>query len=134
MGQPAAKQGDQVTAQDVHILMVPVGPIEVPLPFLHTFAGVINNKNDLSSNVNIMGMPAATVDSTATNTPDHVPVVTTGHFLNLPANTAKIRDGSKTVNINGKPAARSGDPADTCNDPGELPVGLVVAVGSVLIG
>jgi len=36
--------------------------------------------------------------------------------------------------INGKPAARNGDRAQTCNDPVDLPVGTVVAVGTVLIG
>jgi uncharacterized Zn-binding protein involved in type VI secretion len=42
--------------------------------------------------------------------------------------------GSATVLFNGKPAARSGDTATTCNDPADLPVGQVVASGSVLIG
>jgi uncharacterized Zn-binding protein involved in type VI secretion len=36
--------------------------------------------------------------------------------------------------INGKPAARNGDTAMTCNDPADLPVGSVVALGTVLIG
>jgi uncharacterized Zn-binding protein involved in type VI secretion len=38
------------------------------------------------------------------------------------------------VNINGKPAARHGDSAMTCNDPVESPEGKVVAAGTVLIG
>jgi len=38
------------------------------------------------------------------------------------------------VRINGKPAARSGDTALTCNDPADLPVGTVVAAGTVRIG
>jgi uncharacterized Zn-binding protein involved in type VI secretion len=38
------------------------------------------------------------------------------------------------VNINGKPAARNGDTAMTCNDPADLPAGTVVAVGTVAIG
>ena len=42
--------------------------------------------------------------------------------------------GSATVKINGKAAARNGDPALTCNDPADAPVGTVVAVGTVLIG
>jgi uncharacterized Zn-binding protein involved in type VI secretion len=36
--------------------------------------------------------------------------------------------------INGKPVARNGDTALTCNDPADLPAGTVVAVGTVLIG
>ena len=64
MGQPAAKQGDQVTAMDTHIVMVPSagGPVPTPLP--HPFTGIIDG--NLSSDVMIMGMPAATVGSTAT--------------------------------------------------------------------
>jgi len=38
------------------------------------------------------------------------------------------------VNINGKPAARLGDTALTCNDPADQPVGQVVAVSTVMIG
>lgn len=33
----------------------------------------------------------------------------------------------------GKPAARMGDTAKTCNDPADLPVGKVIAVGTVMI-
>ena len=36
--------------------------------------------------------------------------------------------------INGKPAARAGDKALTCNDPADLPAGTVIAVGTVMIG
>ncbi len=36
--------------------------------------------------------------------------------------------------INGKQAARNGDTANTCNDPADMPVGTVIAVGTVLIG
>ena len=34
MGQPAAKQGDQVMATDTHIVMIPSpgGPVPTPLP------------------------------------------------------------------------------------------------------
>ena len=71
MGQPAAKQGDQVTAIDTHIVMVPSGPSMVPTPLPHPFTGVING--GLSTDVNILGMPAATVGSTADNTPPHLP-------------------------------------------------------------
>jgi uncharacterized Zn-binding protein involved in type VI secretion len=39
-----------------------------------------------------------------------------------------------TVKINGKMAARMGDTAMTCNDPTDMPVGKVVAVGTVMIG
>ena len=131
MGQPAAKQGDQIVATDTHIVMVPSpgGPVPTPLP--HPFTGIING--GLSSDVKIMGMPAATVDSTADNTPPHIPTPPGTAFQNPPPNKATIKLGSPTVKINGKMAARNGDTATTCNDPVELPVGTVVAVGTVLI-
>lgn len=130
MGQPAAKEGDQVVATDIHIIMIstPGGPVPTPLP--HPFAGMIDG--ELSSDVNIMGKPAATVDSTATNTPPHIPQG--GPFQSPPTDKATIKLGSATVKINGKMAARNGDMAETCNDPADLPVGTVIAVGTVLIG
>jgi uncharacterized Zn-binding protein involved in type VI secretion len=133
VGQPAAKQGDQITATDTHIVMVPAPPgSPVPTPSLHPFAGIING--GLSSDVNIMGMPAATVDSTADNTPPHSPASPGTAFKSPPANKGTIKTGSSTVKINGKMAARNGDTAMTCNDPADLPAGTVVAVGSVFIG
>ncbi|HZH31986.1 MAG TPA: PAAR domain-containing protein [Pyrinomonadaceae bacterium] len=128
MGQPAAKQGDQVTAVDMHLIQPPgpTSPVIVP----HPFSGIIDN--GLSANVNIESRPAATLNSTATNTPPHIPIG--GTFVKPPSNQARITVGSPTVLINNKPAARSGDTALTCNDPVDLPAGTVVAVSTVLIG
>ncbi len=130
MGQPAAKQGDKIMATDTHIIMVPSpgGPVPTPLP--HPFNGVIDG--NLSQNVKIMGRPAATVGSTATNLPPHIPQG--GPFQKPPTNRGQIIVGSPTVFINGKMAARNGDKAMTCNDPVDLPVGTVMAVGTVFIG
>ncbi len=130
MGQPAAKQGDQIVAVDTHIIMIPSpgGPVPTPLP--HPFTGMI--AGGLSANVKIMGMPAATLGSTADNLPPHIPQG--GPFQKPPANKATIMIGSPTVLINGKPAARNGDMALTCNDPVDLPVGKIIAVGTVMIG
>ncbi len=131
MGQPAAKQGDQVMATDTHIILIPAPPgPPVPTPLPNPFVGIIDG--GLSSDVKIMGMPAATVDSTASNTPPHIPPG--GPFQSPPSNKATIKMGSTTVKINGKMAARNGDMAMTCNDPSDLPVGTVMAVGTVLIG
>jgi len=131
VGQPAAKQGDQVVAVDTHIVMVPSpGPVPTPLP--HPFAGIISG--GLSGDVKIMGMAAATVDSTADNTPPHIPTPPGTSFQKPPSNKATIKMGSATVKINGKAAARNGDTAETCNDPSDLPAGTVVAVGTVMIG
>ena len=128
MGQPAAKQGDQILATDIHIVMIPSpgGPVPTPLP--HPFVGIIGGS--LSADVKIMGRPAAVVGSTADNTP-HIPQG--GPFQKPPMNRGQIIMGSPTVFINGKPAARNGDTALTCNDPADLPVGTVVAVGTVMV-
>jgi uncharacterized Zn-binding protein involved in type VI secretion len=82
--------------------------------------------------VTIGGAAAATLTSTATNSPPHIPIG--GTFVVPPSNRATITTGSATVTINGQPAARAGDRARTCNDPVELPVGSVIAAGTVLIG
>ncbi len=130
MGQPAAKQNDQVVATDIHIVMIPSpgGPIPTPLP--HPFIGKLDNA--LSQDVNIEGNPAVVVDSTATNTPSHIPQG--GPFQTPPANKGTVQIGSSTVFINGKPAARNGDTALTCNDPSDMPAGTIIAAGTVFIG
>ena len=130
MAQPAAKEGDQVIGTDIHIVMIPSpgGPVPTPLP--HPFAGQLDGA--LSSDVNIEDKPAAIQGSTATNMPAHIPQG--GPFQKPPADKGEILMGSGTVMINGKPAARNGDTALTCNDPADIPVGTVVAVGTVMIG
>ncbi len=133
MGQPAAKKGDRITATDIHIVLVPAPPAPpVPTPLPHPFAGTINGA--LSGNVNVMGQPAATVDSTAENSPAHIPTPPGTAFQKPPSNKATIKAGSSTVKINGKSAARNGDTAETCNDPADQPIGTVVASGTVMIG
>jgi uncharacterized Zn-binding protein involved in type VI secretion len=129
MGQPAAKQGDQVQAVDIHLIQPPGPTSPVPVPG-HIFNGIINGS--LSADVNIEKRPAATLGSTAVNTPPHIPLG--GSFVIPPTNQATIIMGSASVLINGKPAARMGDTALTCNDPAPLPVGTVIASGTVLIG
>ena len=128
MPQPAAKQGDTITAIDIHLIQPPGTSPPVPVP--HPFNGIIDNS--LSPNVKIEGRPAATLNSTATNTPPHIPIG--GTFVKPPSNQARIVRASATVFINNKPAARAGDTALTCNDPADLPVGTVVALSTVLIG
>ncbi len=134
MGQPAAKQGDQIVAVDTHIVMVPAPPAPpVPTPLPHPFAGQISG--GLSTNVKIMGKPAAVAGSTADNSPSHLPTAPGASFQKPPANKATIQQGSQTVMINHKPAARAGDKALTCYDPSDLPVGTVlVPASTVLIG
>jgi len=126
---PAAKEGDQIVGIDMHMVIVPAMP---PLLLPHPFAGKLNG--GLSSNVKIMGKPAATVGSTADNSPAHVPTTPGTTFQKPPANKGTVKIGSAKVKINGKEAARNGDAAETCNDPADLLVGTVVAAGSVMIG
>jgi uncharacterized Zn-binding protein involved in type VI secretion len=128
---PAAKEGDQIVALDTHIVILPPAP---PQALPHPFAGKLNG--GLSSNVKVMGKPAATVGSTADNSPAHVPTAPGTAFQKPPANKGTVKMGSATVKINGKAAARNGDPAETCNDPADLPVGTVTVTGpgTVLVG
>lgn len=127
MGKPAAKQGDAVTAVDTHLIQPPApsGPFPAPHPFNGTLDA------SLSTNVTVMGMPVAVVGSMATNVP-HLPAG--GSFVVPPLNRAQVAAGSTTVFINGKAAARAGDTATTCDDPGNTPVGTIQAVGTVNIG
>ncbi|MGZ4571052.1 MAG: PAAR domain-containing protein [Blastococcus sp.] len=127
MGQPAAAQGDLVTAGDTHLVVVPPGP---PAPVVLPFTGALTE--GLSPDVRIGGRPAAVVGSGAHNQPPHVPPG--GTFVRPPTNLATVQSGSATVRISGRFAARAGDPALTCNDPVDAPIGKIVAVGTVRIG
>jgi uncharacterized Zn-binding protein involved in type VI secretion len=132
MGQPAAKANDQVIGTDTHIVIVPAGPAQVPTPLPHPFVGKISGGT--VATVKIAGAAAAVVGSTADNGPAHMPTPPGVSFQKPPTNKATIQAGSGTVKIGGKPAARNGDTALTCNDPADAPVGSVVAVGTVFIG
>lgn len=94
-GLPAAKQGDQVMAIDIHIVMIPspAGPVPTPLP--HPFVGMLDG--DLSPSVKIEGKPAATKDSIAHNQPPHIPQG--GPFQKPPSNQGKVMMGSLDVFI-----------------------------------
>lgn len=131
MGQPAAKQGDQIVGTCIHIIMIPAAAgVPVPTPIPHMFMGIVSG--NLSMNVNVMGMPAATLGSTADNTPPHIPMGP-GPFQIPPRNKGLIITGSPTVMVNHKPMARTSDTAMLCADPVDMPVGSVVAVGTVFV-
>lgn len=129
MGQPAARQDDQVTGTDIHLCVPPSGPpVPTPLPFVSLL------KVALSTDVFINGLPAATQDSISNHTPPHIPPPPTT-FSKPPTNQGKVLVGSQTVLVNNKPLARVGDAVMTCNDPVDAPVGTI-ASGSpdVLVG
>ncbi|GAA0944912.1 PAAR domain-containing protein [Virgisporangium aurantiacum] len=129
MGQPAARQNDQVTGTDTHLCVPPSGPpVPTPLPFVSLL------QQALSGDVFINGLPAATQDSISKHTPPHIPPPPMT-FSKPPTNQGKVLVGSQTVLVNNKPLARVGDAVMTCNDPVDAPVGTI-ASGSpnVLVG
>jgi uncharacterized Zn-binding protein involved in type VI secretion len=128
MGPIAAKQGDRVVATDMHLIQPPA-PVP-PSPVPHPFSGPITL--GCVPDVLIEGRAAAVVGSVALNQPPHVPIG--GSFVIPPRNRGTIVQGSATVLIGGQPAARAGDAVSTCNDPVDLPVGHIVAAGTVFIG
>jgi uncharacterized Zn-binding protein involved in type VI secretion len=133
MGQPLAKQGDTITAVDMHLVLVPTpaGPA-IPNPLPHPFNGIING--NLSTDVFVGGVPAATVGSIAINNPPHIPTPPGVSFVIPPTNQATIMMGSATVRINGKMAARNNDTAQSCGDPVPNMNARVIAVGTVMVG
>lgn len=132
MGQPAAKQDDDVIGIDTHIVMVPTpgGPVPTPLP--HPFTGKLGG--ELAATVKIGGKPAATIGSVADNRSAHVATPPGTSFQSPPKDQGTVKTGSGTVKFGGKAAARMGDTVETCNDPGAMPVGSIVASGTVLVG
>lgn len=130
MGQAAAKLGDKIInkpgMQDIHMVVTAILPPPPPVPVMLPFSGII--QGGVSSNVRIMGKPAATVGSTAKNIPPHIPPAGTT-FVIPPTNEGTIISGSMTVKINSKMAARQGDTALTCDDPAPMPVGQVDVPG-----
>jgi uncharacterized Zn-binding protein involved in type VI secretion len=129
VGQPAARQNDQVTGIDTHLCVPPSGPpVPTPLPFVSLLATA------LSTDVFINGLPAATQDSISNHTPPHIPPPPMT-FSKPPTNQGRVLVGSQTVLVNNKPLARVGDAVMTCNDPVDAPVGTI-ASGSpdVLVG
>ena len=131
MGQPAARQGDKVVGVDIHIVLVPSpgGPVPTPLP--HPFSGTITSAT--STDVKIMGMPAATQGSKITNSPPHIFIPPGTSFQKPPTNQGTVQMGSQTVKINGKPAARVGDSCMTCNDPVDAVTTAIVPPGGVTV-
>ena len=137
MPQPAAKMGDCIiNAADIHIVLVPNPGGAVPTAQPFPFKGDITR--NVSPNVRINGRPAATLGSVANNVPPHVP--SSGVFQVPPTNLGRVMQGSRSVRINQKAAARAGDPCETCHDVPpmgpQVPAPLVVVMGlpNVMLG
>jgi uncharacterized Zn-binding protein involved in type VI secretion len=130
MNEAVAKKGDTIEALDVHIETTESGEMAV----LHKFSGPLDQ--DLSRNVYVMSQAVALKGSRASNYPPHVPSPG-GSFKSVPTNQGVVIEGSATVFINGKPVARNGDAAQTCNDVALLSgkqEGRIVARGTVYVG
>jgi uncharacterized Zn-binding protein involved in type VI secretion len=110
MGQAAAKEDDTITAVERHKVLKTDGTVEEM-----TFAFNGKLSHGLSENVKIMGKKAATVGSTAVNSPVHI-VAQGGKFLVEPSNEGRITQGSSMVFFNSKKAARDRDKAKTCDE------------------
>lgn len=130
MGRPLAKQGDTIVGLDTHVVLVssPGGPVPTPMPM--PFSGPLTT--GLSQTVFVDHKPVATVGSGADNAPPHVPLG--GPFQRPPANKATVSQGSATVFIDHKAAARAADPATCCNDPADVDTGHVVAASTTTAG
>src|ERR1043166_9988069 len=105
MGQPAAKANDQVVGVDTHIVMVPSPSGSVPTPLPHPFSGIISGGT--ISSVKIGGQPAAVVDSTADNSPAHLPTPPGVSFQSPPSTQAPIKMGGVTGKLGGREGARA---------------------------
>ena len=126
MGAPAARLNDSVLGFDTHIVMVPSGTGSVPTPIPgHVFSGTLTS--DASPDVKIEGAAAAVVGTVATNSPSHLPMPPGVSFQSPPSNKGTVSQGSSTVTINSKAAARLGDPVRTCNDPTDLDTSAIVS-------
>lgn len=134
MGAPAARLTDTVTGADTHVVMVPSpsGSVPTPVPG-HPFSGTLTS--GASGDVTIDGLAAAVVGTKATNAPPHVPMPPGTAFARTPANSGEVSQGSSSVTINGKAAARLGDKVRTCNDPRDLETSAITSgSGTVRIG
>lgn len=114
-------------ATDTHIVISPSG---TPTPQPFPFSGTIDATG---ARVMIGGSPVAVTGSTVTNTTPHMPPPGSS-FQRPPSNRGEIIAGSLKVLVNGKGIARNGDKVMTCNDPTDMPVGTVIASGTVMIG
>lgn len=146
MPEPAAKEDDRIISNGTSKVWVQP-PSSPPLTVVFDYDGLIDS--GLSSNVFIMGKPAATINSTATNSmpPNTQLDVTSQGTINTEFdNTGTISTGSSSVFINSKKAAGNGDkaktwdyssstPAPPANDNAlEIENAEVNASGSVFIG
>jgi uncharacterized Zn-binding protein involved in type VI secretion len=132
MAQPVARQTDQVTSLDMHVVLVPSpgGPVPTPLP--HPFSGTL--QSNVVPTVFVNGLPVATVGTVAVNSSPHLPTPPGTSFKVPPTNQGVVQTGSATVFAGGKPVARLGDPVLTCTDVPGPPGRITSGSPTVLVG
>jgi uncharacterized Zn-binding protein involved in type VI secretion len=127
MGKAAARSGDKLVVKGTldHKYKVDSTP-PVTTPYTCDFSGTI--ANGVSADVSI-GTAAAAIKNDASESGAHTAAIAAqgGSWLsvpkdNTPKNSAKVTGGSASVFINGKPAVRDGDGADTCDTNGAVEV------------
>lgn len=130
MSAPAAKRGDRVLALDIHIELVPspAGPVPTPVP--NIFDGKLLGA--LSGSVFVDNEETALRGSKALNSPPHT--FAGGPFQKPPSNQGTIDTRSASVFVDNKGVARVGDKVITCNDPVDMPQGVILGGGTVFVG
>lgn len=120
MGTPAAVLGDKVTAMcAAHQIPNPASGAPQPSPAPLPFSAPLTL--GCESTVVIAGKPAAVVGSNGLNVPPHVGLHATDPFMTPALQKATVTQGSPTVLIGGKPAARTGSMCTVCfGAPGQL--------------
>ncbi len=125
MGQPAARQGDRIVAIDMHLIQPPgpTSPVPVPHPVQRHHRRRREHRREHRRRGGGDG---------GQHRHQHAAAHSDRRHVREPADQPRDhhRPAARRCTINGKPAARAGDTARTCNDPVDLPVGTVVAVGT----
>lgn len=129
MGQPAAVSGDQVRAVcPAHLVPNPATGAPQPAPPLPFAAPVTLG---VCATVLIGGKPAVVLGASGLGSPPHVGLHPSDPFFAPPAQQAVVTAGSSSVLMGGQPAARTGDGARCCGQPGGT---LVGSAATVLVG
>jgi uncharacterized Zn-binding protein involved in type VI secretion len=121
MGKAVARSGDKLvvkgTLDHSYTITSPSSTVKYPCDFSGTIS------KGVSGDVSIGGSAAA-IKNDASESGAHTKTNAAqgGSWVNAPKDSAKVTGGSSSVFINGKPAVRDGDPADTCDTTGAVEV------------
>lgn len=127
MGTPAAVMGDKIVGQCLtHQIPNPASGVPQPAPPMPFQAPLLQG---LATKVLIANKPAAVMGSSGFNTPPHVGLHASDPFMAPPTQMGRVMQGSPSVLIEGKPAARQASQVVMCaNVPGQL-----VATGTTVL-